>query len=98
MAIFKCKMCGGNLDIQEGMTVCECEYCGSNQTVPTLDNEKKINLFTRANRLRSICEFDKAAGVYESIVAEFQERINFLDFICSVHRHKNGGCFIPKIL
>lgn len=73
MAVFKCKMCGGNLEIQEGMTVCECEYCGSIQTVPQLDDEKKINLFTRANRLRIDCEFDKAAGVYESIVTEFPE-------------------------
>lgn len=73
MAVFKCKMCGGNLEIQEGMTVCECEYCGSNQTVPSLDDEKKVTLFTRANRLRSACEFDKAFGVYESIVTEFNE-------------------------
>lgn len=73
MAVFKCKMCGGNLEVQDGMTVCECEYCGSKQTVPQLDNEKKITLFTRANRLRSACEFDKASGVYESIVTEFPE-------------------------
>ena len=73
MAVFKCKMCGGNLEVQEGMTVCECEYCGSTQTVPQLDNEKKITLFTRANRLRIACEFDKASGVYESIVTEFPE-------------------------
>lgn len=73
MAVFKCKMCGGNLEVQEGMTVCECEYCGSTQTVPSLDDEKKITLFTRANRLRSACEFDKASGVYESIVTEFCE-------------------------
>ena len=73
MAVFKCKMCGGTLDITEGMTVCECEYCGSTQTVPQLDDEKKINLFTRANRLRLACEFDKAFGVYESIVSEFSE-------------------------
>ena len=73
MSVFKCKMCGGNLEVQEGMTVCECEYCGSIQTVPQLDDEKKINLFTRANRLRSACEFDKASGVYESIVSEFPE-------------------------
>lgn len=73
MAVFKCKMCGGTLDVQEGMTVCECEYCGSIQTVPQLDDEKKINLFSRANRLRSACEFDKAAGVYETIVADFPE-------------------------
>ena len=73
MAILKCKMCGGNLEITEGMTVCECEYCGSKQTVPSVDNEKKITLFTRANRLRAACEFDKASGVYESIVTEFSE-------------------------
>ena len=73
MAIFKCKMCGGTLEVQEGKTVCECEYCGSVQTVPQLDDEKKVTLFSRANRLRSACEFDKAAGVYETIVADFPE-------------------------
>lgn len=73
MAVLKCKMCGGDLEVSEGMTVCECEYCGSKQTVPSIDNEKKITLFTRANRLRSACEFDKASVVYESIVAEFPE-------------------------
>ena len=73
MAVYKCKMCGGTLEVQAGMSVCECEYCGSVQTVPQLDDEKKINLFTRANRLRSACEFDKAAGVYETIVADFPE-------------------------
>ncbi len=71
MAIIKCKMCGGDLNIAEGMTVAECEYCGTKQTVPSVDNEKKLTLFARANRLRLACEFDKAAGVYESIVAEF---------------------------
>ena len=73
MPVFKCKMCGGALDITEGMTVCECEYCGSVQTVPQLDDEKKINLFSRANRLRSACEFDKASGVYEALVSDFPE-------------------------
>ncbi len=73
MAIIKCKMCGGDLEIQEGLTVAECEYCGSKQTLPNVDDEKKLNLFQRANRLRFGCEFDKAAGVYESIVADFPE-------------------------
>ena len=73
MAILKCKMCGGDLNVAEGQTVCECEYCGSRQTVPTLDSEKKLTLFTRANRLRSLCEFDKAFSIYESIIADFPE-------------------------
>lgn len=73
MAIIKCKMCGGDLELTEGMSVAVCEYCGTQQTVPTADSEKKLTLFARANRLRAACEFDKAAGVYESIVAEFPE-------------------------
>ena len=73
MSIFKCKMCGGDLEISEGVSVCQCEYCGTKQTVPKADNDKKLTLFGRANRLRAACEFDKAAGVYETIVADFPE-------------------------
>ncbi len=73
MAILKCKMCGGDLVVEPNTTVCECEYCGSKQTIPTVDNEKKMTLFSRANRLLRSCEFDKAEGIFESIVAEFPE-------------------------
>ncbi len=73
MAIIKCKMCGGDLNVIAGETIAECEYCGSKQTIPSVDNEKKLTLFSRANRLRFGCEFDKAAGVYEAIVADFPE-------------------------
>ena len=71
--IIKCKMCGGDLAFEPGSTVCECEYCGSKQTIPSVDSEKKTNLFNRANRLRMNSEFDKASTVYEQIVAEFPE-------------------------
>ncbi len=75
MTVFRCKMCGGKLDITEDMTLCECGYCGSIQTVPKFGNDKgnKLNLFSRAHRLRSACEFDKASGVYETIVSEYPE-------------------------
>ena len=73
MALFKCKMCGGDLVLTEGNPLATCEYCGTTQTVPSADNEKKLTLFARANRLRLGCEFDKAAGVYEAIVADFPE-------------------------
>lgn len=70
MALFKCKMCGGELNVKEGMTVCECEYCGTKQTLPKLDDEKKITLYERASHFRRNNEFDKAAGFYETILAE----------------------------
>ena len=47
MAIIKCKMCGGDLRIEEGSTVCECEYCGTRQTVPSADNDMKMVMLLR---------------------------------------------------
>ena len=72
MAVFKCKMCGGALEVNSE-TVATCTYCGTAQTLPRLDNEKKVALFSRANNLRIKSEFDKAAGIYESIIAEFRD-------------------------
>ena len=73
MAVIKCKMCGGDLTLIEGATIAECEFCGSVQTIPVLDDEKKLIQFERAERLRKQCEFDKAAGIYETIVADFRQ-------------------------
>ncbi|MBQ3010540.1 MAG: TIR domain-containing protein [Methanocorpusculum sp.] len=68
MSVFKCKMCGGSLSVQDGATVAECEYCGTTQTVPTSNDEVIVNLFNRANNLRLKGDFDKALEVYEKIL------------------------------
>ena len=68
MTIFKCKMCGGDLEIIDGSTVAECEYCGTKQTVPNVSDENLQNLFNRANTLRIKSEFDKAERIYEKII------------------------------
>lgn len=73
MAIIKCKMCGGELILIDGASTAECEFCGSVQTIPNLDDEKKLIQFERAERLRKQCEFDKAAGIYENIVADYRQ-------------------------
>ena len=73
MAIFRCKSCGDNLNVTDGVKVVECEACGTRQTVPAADNEKKVNLFNRANRLRMECEFSKAESLYEQICTEFPD-------------------------
>ncbi|MBP3391481.1 MAG: TIR domain-containing protein, partial [Clostridia bacterium] len=70
MSIFKCKMCGGTLEIQNNETVAVCEYCGTKQTLPRLDDEKRANLYDRANHFRRNNEFDKAAAIYEQILSE----------------------------
>lgn len=70
MTLFKCKMCGGTLEINNIETVATCEYCGTQQTLPKLDDDRKANLYDRANHFRRNNEFDKAMGIYEQILNE----------------------------
>ncbi len=69
MALFKCKMCGGTLEINSE-TVATCEYCGTQQTLPKLSDDRRANLYDRANHFRRNNEFDKAMGIYEQILNE----------------------------
>ena len=62
MSVFKCKMCGGTLEINNE-TVATCQYCGTKQTLPKLDDERKAALYDRANHFRRNNEFDKAMGI-----------------------------------
>jgi len=70
MALFKCKMCGGSLEIAAETTIIECDYCGTTQTLPRLDDDRRANLYDRANHFRRNNEFDKAMGIYEQILNE----------------------------
>ena len=70
MATFKCKMCGGTIEFSEGASVGVCDYCGTKQTLPRLDNDKKANLYDRANHFRRNNDFDKAMNIYEQILSE----------------------------
>ena len=73
MGGLKCKMCGSNLDIEDSITVCKCEKCGTSQTVPDIEDDKELKLFERAGRLRFNCDFDKAAGIYNTITDSYPE-------------------------
>ena len=70
MTDFTCKMCGGRLKIAIGATVTECEYCGTPQTLPKFNDEKRLNQFARANHFLRNREYDKAMGIYETILNE----------------------------
>ena len=73
MGALKCKMCGSNLEIEDSITVCKCEKCGTSQTVPDIEDDKELKLFERAGRLRFNCDFDKAAGIYNTITDSYPE-------------------------
>ncbi len=70
MSIFKCKMCGGTIEFEQGATVGVCDSCGTKQTLPRLNDDRRANLYDRANHFRRNNEFDKAAAIYEQILTE----------------------------
>ena len=70
MAILKCKMCGGDIELSADKTFGTCEFCGSTMTFPKVDDEQRAAMFNRGNHFRRIGEFDKALAVYERIVQE----------------------------
>lgn len=70
MAIIKCKMCGGNIEVSADKTYGTCDSCGSTITLPRINDQRMENLFNRANHFRMICEFDKAVATYDMILNE----------------------------
>lgn len=70
MAILKCKMCGGDITLNEEKTFGTCKYCGSTMTLPKVSDDQRTNMFNRGNQFRRIGEFDKALAIYERIVQE----------------------------
>ena len=70
MAIIKCKMCGGDIEISADNTFGTCEYCGSTMTLPKTDDDQRLSLFNRGTHLRRNGEFDKAAAIYERLIGE----------------------------
>lgn len=69
MAVLKCTVCGGELDLNADCSVGVCQYCGSSITIPK-ELDRKGNLYNRAVFLRHNNEFDKAVLTYEDILKE----------------------------
>ena len=68
--VYKCKICGGNLEIEKNQKIATCEYCGIKQTLPKNENNKITNLYDRANHFLRNNEYDKAEVIYETILNE----------------------------
>ena len=58
MAVIQCKMCGGTVDLPQGVTSGECPYCGSLTTFPKISDEHKEQLYGRAEHFRRQNDFD----------------------------------------
>ncbi len=70
---YVCKMCGKLLPFSEGKSICECEYCGSRQTVPKLYRDKYAEIYNRACGLRIKTDFEGAEKLFAQLCGEFPD-------------------------
>ena len=70
MAMFKCKMCGGDLQVDLGKTTGICDSCGTQQTLPKINDDRRAQMYERASHFRRNNDYDKAASIYETILNE----------------------------
>lgn len=63
MAVYKCKVCAGSLNVTEDQTTVTCDYCGTQQALPKSNTDLILNLYDRANHFRRNNEFDKAEKI-----------------------------------
>ena len=68
MEILKCKMCGGNLEVQNGDLITTCPYCGTQQTLPDLKSQKFANIYNKMNTFRQNQDYDKAINLCEQVL------------------------------
>ena len=71
--IFKCKICGGSLDVKQGERITVCEYCGVRQTMPSFVEPKTQEIYNRASSYLMHNEFDKAENLYNQILLDNKE-------------------------
>lgn len=76
MFVYNCKMCGAPLNIEDGMTVCECEYCGTWQSLPKIGDEKRLAQINRANYFRQNGDFERAERIYEELIENLDAAAN----------------------
>ncbi len=66
--VCNCKICGGRLNIRQGETIAECEYCGVKQTIPNYIHPQAEEIYAHANSYLMNNEFDKAEYFFNQIL------------------------------
>jgi len=66
--VYKCKICGGEIQPNEDGRIGKCLYCGAVQTLPKEIDDKVSNILNRANDYRLNCDFDRAIYEYEKVM------------------------------
>lgn len=66
MAIYKCKVCGGDLDINEETDKTKCSYCGSEQTI-SLSTTNTENNLNNSSKVLSVSTLSEISGAMQNL-------------------------------
>ena len=69
MAVYKCKICGGETTVDASSGIATCEYCGTKQALPLFTEDSERLLYERGNNYLSHSEYDKAENVFNQLLA-----------------------------
>ena len=101
MAKIQCKICGGRLELSEGMTAGKCGHCGNTITLPCLRNDRQEQFYNLAEYFRHRGDFDQAQVNYNALIRESpndpEAYWGFLLSRCGI-RYENdpsSGNFVP---
>lgn len=69
MAVLKCKICGGSLNVLPNSRMAVCEYCETKQVLPLFSDDSEQLLYDRANNYLSLNEYDKAENLFSQLLS-----------------------------
>ena len=70
MAVFRCKMCGGSLKMAPDKKTGTCEFCGAEQTTPTITDASVASMYEKASSLRRNNDYDAASDAYSKVLTK----------------------------
>jgi len=66
--IYKCKLCGEDLEEADGSSLVTCSCCGNEQAVPNLSSPEIVNLFNNAVGLWRNNDLDSAQAFFNYVI------------------------------
>lgn len=69
MQAFKCKICGGDLQVDRITGIAVCEYCGTKQVLPLFSDDSSKRLYESGNNYLQHGEYDKAETVFNQLLS-----------------------------
>ena len=69
MQAFKCKICGGAINLDRATGIAVCEYCGTKQALPMFFDDSTRHLYESGNYYLQQGEYDQAETIFNQLLA-----------------------------